>query len=130
MRPAFWDPRRHGQGNDPLPSWAPTGVVLCAEPETWLAQADRSAWDGCGTAGPRTAINFHVGAGTCGTSKIAPLGEAAAAFPYDGTLFLAGLAQTHSKITCGGSVLPRFPNLNFVVVERGVGGSLSVAQLD
>ncbi|MCE3288516.1 MAG: amidohydrolase [Caulobacter sp.] len=100
------------------------GVVMCAEPETFgLPKLTDPQWDPLWAAAQELGmpINFHVGTGDMWYFDM--MHESVkphASFASMGALFSLDLAQTISQLTCGG-VCHRFPNLNFVVVESGVG---------
>jgi len=100
------------------------GVIFCAEPETFgLPKLTDPHWDRLWAAAQELGmpINFHVGAGDMWYfDMMHPSVKPHAAFASMGALFSLDLAQTIAQLTCGG-ICHRFPKLNFVVVESGVG---------
>lgn len=100
------------------------GVVMCGEPDAFnLPKLTDPQWDRLWACAQDLGlpINFHVGAGDMWYfdmmhKSVGPH----ASFASMGALFSLDLAAVISQIACGG-VCHRFPNLNFVVVESGVG---------
>jgi predicted TIM-barrel fold metal-dependent hydrolase len=100
------------------------GVVMCGEPEAFnLPKLTDPQWDPLWACAQDLGlpINFHVGAGDMWYFDMMhkSVGQHAA-FASMGALFSLDLAAVISQIACGG-VCHKFPNLNFVVVESGVG---------
>ncbi|HEY2658577.1 MAG TPA: amidohydrolase family protein [Caulobacteraceae bacterium] len=100
------------------------GVVMCGEPDAFqLPKLTDPQWDPLWACAQDLGlpINFHVGAGDMWYFDM--MHESVgrhAAFASMGALFSLDLAAVISQIACGG-VCHRFPKLNFVVVESGVG---------
>jgi predicted TIM-barrel fold metal-dependent hydrolase len=100
------------------------GVVMCGEPEAFkLPKLTDPKWDRLWACAQDLGmpINFHVGAGDMWYFDM--MHESVgrhAAFASMGALFSLDLAAVISQLACGG-VCHRFPKLNFVVVESGVG---------
>jgi predicted TIM-barrel fold metal-dependent hydrolase len=100
------------------------GLVMCGEPEHFgLPKLTDPRWDPLWAAAQDMGlpINFHIGTGDMWYFEM--MHESVgrhAAFASMGALFSMDNAKVISQIVCGG-VAHRFPKLNFVSVESGVG---------
>jgi predicted TIM-barrel fold metal-dependent hydrolase len=111
------------------------GIVFAGVPEAWGQPhlTDRH-WDPMWAKAQEMGlpVNFHIASG-----DIADLGADAnpqngpqANYAMMGVSFFMGNAATLAKLTCGG-VCHRFPDLNFVSVESGIGWiPFALASLD
>lgn len=101
------------------------GIIFTGVPESWGQPhlTDRY-WDPMWAQAQEMGlpINFHIASG-----DITSLGAGAnpqngpqANYAMMGVSFFLGNAQTLARLTCGG-ICHRFPELNFVSVESGVG---------
>lgn len=102
------------------------GVLFTAEPQRFgLPYLGEPHWDRFWAAAQAAGmpIHFHIGGGDAGSTfsreRVAAHGSAAT-YAYTSTeLFLKNGLQVADLLTSG--VLPRFPDLNFVSVESGIG---------
>jgi predicted TIM-barrel fold metal-dependent hydrolase len=100
------------------------GVVMCGEPEHFsLPKLTDPQWDPLWAAAQDLGlpINFHIGTGDMfyTTMMHRSVGRHAH-FASMGALFSLDNSKVIAQIVCGG-VCHRFPKLNFVSVESGVG---------
>jgi predicted TIM-barrel fold metal-dependent hydrolase len=100
------------------------GIVMCGEPEHFqLPRLTDPHWDRFWAAAQDMGlpINFHIGTGDMWYFEMMhpSVGEHAH-FASMGALFSMDNAKVIAQIVCGG-VCHRFPKLNFVSVESGVG---------
>ncbi|HSV80791.1 MAG TPA: amidohydrolase family protein [Ramlibacter sp.] len=100
------------------------GVVMCGEPEHFkLPKLTDPHWDPLWAAAQEMGlpINFHIGTGDMFYYKMMHRGVGRHAhFASMGALFSMDNAKVIAQLICGG-VCHRFPSLNFVSVESGVG---------
>jgi predicted TIM-barrel fold metal-dependent hydrolase len=100
------------------------GLVMCGEPEHFgLPKLTDPHWDRLWAAAQdmQLPVNFHIGTGDMWYFEM--MHESVgrhAAFASMGALFSLDNGKVISQIVCGG-VCHRFPKLNFVSVESGVG---------
>lgn len=100
------------------------GVMLSGEPESWGQKPLTSPfwdpiWAVCQDL--EVPVNFHIAAGDVSNVRgTVPEHGERAHFASFGVSFFLGNASTISKLTFGG-VCHRFPRLNFVSVESGIG---------
>jgi predicted TIM-barrel fold metal-dependent hydrolase len=100
------------------------GIVMCGEPEHFqLPKLTDPHWDPLWAAAQDLGlpINFHIGTGDMWYFQMMheSVGKHAH-FASMGALFSMDNAKVIAQIICGG-VCHRFPKLNFVSVESGVG---------
>ena len=100
------------------------GVVMCGEPEHFsLPKLTDPQWDPLWAAAQDLGlpINFHIGTGDMWyTTMMHRSVGRHAHFASMGALFSLDNSKVIAQILCGG-VCHRFPRLNFVSVESGVG---------
>jgi predicted TIM-barrel fold metal-dependent hydrolase len=100
------------------------GIMLSGEPESWGQKPLTSPfwdpiWAVCQDLD--VPVNFHIAAGDVSNVRgTVPEHGERAHFASFGVSFFLGNASTISKLTFGG-VCHRFPRLNFVSVESGIG---------
>jgi predicted TIM-barrel fold metal-dependent hydrolase len=100
------------------------GLVMCGEPEHFgLPKLTDPRWDRLWAAAQEMGlpVNFHIGTGDMWYFDMMHerVGRHAA-FAAMGALFSMDNGKIISQIVCGG-IAHRFPKLNFVSVESGVG---------
>jgi predicted TIM-barrel fold metal-dependent hydrolase len=110
------------------------GVAFGSEPDSWGAPPLTAFhWDPIWAACQDLdlPVNFHIAAGdVSGARSGTPDHGVRAHFASFGVQFFLGNAATLAKLTCGG-ICHRFPRLNFVSVESGVGWiPFALASLD
>ena len=120
----FWDVEATIREMERCARMGHKGVIMCGEPEAFkLPKLTDPNWDPLWAAAQemKLPVNFHVGAGDMWYFDMMHdrVGQHAA-FASMGALFSLDLAAVISQLTCGG-VCHAYPDLNFVVVESGVG---------
>ncbi|WP_157218475.1 amidohydrolase family protein [Flavisphingomonas formosensis] len=110
------------------------GLVFTSEPH-FFAQPKLTSphWDRLWAAAQEMGmpVNFHIGSGDHEVNKLMDDSVPSHAdYASMGVLFFMGNASAVTQIICGG-ICQRFPKLNFVSVESGVGWlPFAVASLD
>jgi predicted TIM-barrel fold metal-dependent hydrolase len=120
----FWDLQGSIKEMERCAKLGHKGVVMCAEPEFYeMNKLSDPHWDPLWAAAQDMGlpINFHIGAGdmwyfTMMHESVKPHAH----FASMGALFGMDNANVISQLVCSG-VCHRFPKLNFVSVESGVG---------
>jgi predicted TIM-barrel fold metal-dependent hydrolase len=113
------------------------GIVFGSEPEVWgMPKIGDRHWDPIWAAAQdmHLPVNFHIGSGADLTGKDeAFLDQTAgkhAEFASRGVVFFLGNAKVITQLICSG-ICHRYPKLNFVSVESGVGWiPFALASLD
>jgi predicted TIM-barrel fold metal-dependent hydrolase len=110
------------------------GIMFGNQPEAWGAPDLTSRhWDPIWAVAQELelSINFHIAAGdVSGVRSGTPEHGERASFASFGVQFFLGNATTIAKLVCGG-ICHRFPRLNFVSVESGIGWiPFALASLD
>jgi predicted TIM-barrel fold metal-dependent hydrolase len=110
------------------------GIVFGAYPEQWGAPPLTSRhWDPIWATAQDLGlpVNFHIASGDVSSVRSgAPEHGVRANFASFGVSFFMGNAATISNLVCGG-ICHRFPRLNFVSVESGIGWiPFALASLD
>jgi uncharacterized protein len=100
------------------------GIVFCGEPEHFALPALTDPhWDRLWAAAQDhdLPVNFHIGGGDADNYRVMhpSTGKHAASAGNSINFFMVN-AKVISQLTCGG-ICHRFPKLNFVSVESGVG---------
>jgi predicted TIM-barrel fold metal-dependent hydrolase len=101
------------------------GIIFSGVPEAWGQPhlTDRY-WDPMWAQAQEMGlpINFHIASGdiTSLGADANPQNGTHANYAMMGVSFFMGNAQTIARLTCGG-ICHRFPDLNFVSVESGIG---------
>lgn len=100
------------------------GIIFSGVPEAW-GQPDLTdrywdrLWAACQEA--RVPVNFHIASGNIAdVGKGNPANGDHANYAMGGVSYFMGNAQTIARLVCGG-ICHRFPELNFVSVESGIG---------
>jgi predicted TIM-barrel fold metal-dependent hydrolase len=110
------------------------GIVFTSEPEHFgQPRLTSPHWDRLWAAVQEMEmpVNFHIGSGDMSTRDMMDpsVGEHAN-YASMGVIFFMGNAKAISQIICGG-ICHRFPKLNFISVESGVGWlPFALASLD
>lgn len=110
------------------------GLVFTSEPEYFKQpKLTNPHWDRLWAAAQDLAmpVNFHIGSGDAGPFSIMDesVGQHAA-YASMGVLFFLSNGSALTQIICGG-ICHRFPKLNFISVESGVGWlPFALASLD
>ena len=120
----FWDVDATVKEMERCAKLGHRGIVMCGEPEFFnLPKLTDPHWDPLWAAAEEMGlpVNFHVGTGDMWymTMMHDRVGKHAH-FASMGALFSLNNGQVISQIVCGG-ICHRFPKLNFVSVESGVG---------
>lgn len=124
MAVPFWDIEASLKEMERAAKLGHKGVVMCGEPAYFnLPKLTAPEWDPLWAAAQDMAlpINFHVGTGDMFYfemmhERVKPHAH----FASMGALFSLDNGKVISQLICGG-VCHRFPGLNFVSVESGVG---------
>ena len=120
----FWDVEATVKEMQRCARMGHKGLVMCGEPEHFgLNKLTDPHWDPLWAAAQDMGlpVNFHIGTGDMWYfTMMHPSVKKHAQFASMGALFSIDNGKIISQLTCGG-VCHRFPNLNFVSVESGVG---------
>ncbi len=124
MAVPFWDIALSVKEMERAAKMGHKGIVMCGEPTHFgLPKLTDPQWEPFWAAAQEMGlpINFHIGTGdmfyfTMMHERVKPHAQ----FASMGALFSLDNAAVISQLVCGG-VCHRFPNLNFVSVESGVG---------
>ena len=120
----FWDMEASIAEMERCAKLGHKGIVMCAEPEYFdLPKLTDPKWDRFWATAQdmQLPINFHVGTGDMWIRNLMHDGvNKHAHYASMGALFSLNNASAIAQIVCG-DVCHRFPNLDFVSVESGVG---------
>ena len=124
MAVPFWDVALSVKEMERAAKMGHKGIVMCGEPAHFgLPKLTDPQWEPFWAAAQEMGlpINFHIGTGDMFYfhmmhERVKPHAQ----FASMGALFSLDNAAVISQLVCGG-VCHRFPNLNFVSVESGVG---------
>ena len=120
----FWDIEASIKEMQRAAKMGHKGLVMCGEPEHFgLPKLTDPKWDPLWAAAQDMGlpVNFHIGTGDMWYFEM--MHESVkrhAAFASMGALFSLDNGKVISQLVCGG-ICHRFPKLNFVSVESGVG---------
>jgi uncharacterized protein len=122
MMVPFWDLDEAAKELSRAKDLGHRGIVMSSQPENYgLPPLDHRHWDGLWAAAEEMGlpVNFHIGSG-----KIAPAGETEngvhANYAWMSTMLFMGNIRAICALVFSG-ICHRFPRLNFVSVESGVG---------
>ncbi len=130
----FWDVDLSVQEIRRAASIGHKGIMFGNQPEAW-GEPDLTSrhWDPIWAVAQELelSINFHIAAGDVSNVRTGtPEHGEHASFASFGVQFFLGNAATIAKLVCGG-ICHRFPRLNFVSVESGIGWiPFALASLD
>jgi uncharacterized protein len=100
------------------------GIVFTSEPQHFgLPRLTNPSWDRLWAAAQEMElpVNFHIGSGDHEQNKVMDASVSThAAYASHGVLFFMSNASALTQLLCGG-ICHRFPKLNFISVESGVG---------
>jgi len=120
----FWDMEDTAKEMTRAAKLGHKGIVMCSEPEFFgMPKLTSPHWDRVWAQAQdmNLSINFHIGTGDQGFREIMDDSVSPhAKFSSAGILLFLSNAQVLDQIIVGG-ICHRFPRLNFVSVESGVG---------
>lgn len=124
MAVPFWDLEASIKEMERAAKLGHKGIVMCGEPQHFnLPKLTAPEWDGLWAAAQdmELPVNFHVGTGDMFYfemmhERVKPHAH----FASMGALFSLDNGKIISQLICGG-ICHRYPKLNFVSVESGVG---------